>query len=404
MKNIISLFHKGTHAFIEVWLNEFKHIFSDRGVVLLFFGAGLIYPILYSAAYSTEVARNVPVVVVDQDNTQLSRKLIRIMDATEQVNSTQKASGMKAAQLLLQEGKANGIVLIEKGFSRKILRAEQADVSIYADASYFLLYKQVLTGSKVAAMTMGAGIEITRLLATGNMAQEAAQNRSPISYKSFALYNPNGGYGTYAMPAVLAIVLQQILLLGIGMLGGSQHEFRQDGPLMRTSLKNGGALALVMGRSMAYFTMFLAMATFSLVLVFRWFDLPHKADLLSLYVFIVPFLFASIFLGLTMANFFKHRESSILVLLFTSIPFVFLSGLSWPTQAMPAFWDYFAHLIPSTAAVRGLLKINTVGTSFAAASAHWWELWGLAFAYFVSAITITKWRAIRWEKRQTTKQ
>ncbi len=396
---IIEQFHKGTHSFTQIFLNEFKEIFSDRGVILLIFGAGLLYPLLYSAAYSNETVNNVPVAVVDQDQSRYSRLLQRMISSTEQVNVAAKVADLKEAEKLFYTGKVNGVILIESGFSKKIQKSETPAVSVYADAGYFMYYKQVLTGSKVAALTLGAGIELRRMQAQGNMAQEAMKNRSPIGFKSIALYNVSGGYGSYAMPAVLVLILQQVLLLGIGMIGGTQHEFRRDKNLMLTSLKNGGATALVLGRASAYFTIFIGMATFSLVLVYRWFNLPHKADLLSLYVFITPFLLASSFLGLTLANFFKHRETSILVLLFTSIPFVFLSGLSWPTIAMPPFWDGFAHIIPSSAAVRGMLKLNSAGIPFADVSNHWWELWLLAVIYFATAVGITKWRAVRWKMR-----
>ena len=399
MRFLVDKFHQGTHAFISIWMHEYRHIFTDSGVMLLIFGAGLLYPLLYSAAYSGEVANEIPTVVVDQSSTNASRTLVRMLDATPQLQVAYRARNMAEAQDLFLRNKVNGVVLIDADFQRRIMLGQAASVAVYADASYFMLYKQVLTGAKTAALTYGAGVEIRRLQATGQRTEQALQSRSPIGYQGIALFNPAGGYGSYAMPAVLVLILQQTLLLAIGMMGGSQHEFQAQGNQMQTSLRNGGAAALVLGRAMAYFTLYLVLSFLVLIVVPHLFHLPEQAHWVDMFWFLTPFLWASIFLGLTLANFFRHRETSILVLLFTTIPFVFLSGLSWPPESMPVFWRWFAQIIPSSSAVQGVLRLHSMGLGLGNIRHLWLQQWALAWLYYIVAISLTKWRALRWQKR-----
>ena len=139
--------------------NELRTIFSDAGVLLIFIGAVVIYSVFYPLPICPQVLRDVPVAVVDQDKSVLSRKLIRMIDAHPFLCVTQHAGSVSEAEDLVRSGRLGGLIFIPKGFSREIARGGQATVGVYADAGYFLVYRQVMTGMVTAARTLSAGVD-----------------------------------------------------------------------------------------------------------------------------------------------------------------------------------------------------------------------------------------------------
>jgi len=380
---------KGKYNYLEaigdVCANEFKVIFGDAGVVTLFIIAVAVYPLIYSLAYNNEIAKEVPIVVVDESNSDLSRKLISMLDADDDVEVYLKTSDFEQARELFNESTVHGIISIPRDFAKKILRSETASVAVYADAAYMILYKQVETAATYAVGTLSAGIEIQRRMAKGEQLETAFVDRDPLPIVAQPLYNPRGGYATYVMPAVLLLILQQTLLLGIGLLGGTIKEKGHDNFLAPIANKRFGALTVVLGKSIAYFSIYFVNALYVFVIVFRIFKLPMQADYFDLFVFLTPYFFSVIFLGLTIASFFKKREHALMILLFTSIPFIFLSGFSWPGQAMPLWQVWFSQIIPSTPAIHGFLALSQRSAPFSDVANAWWQIWVLLFFFLVTA-------------------
>jgi len=371
--------------FVNIWFNEYKIIFRDAGVITLFFVAILVYPLIYSFAYDSEVARDIPIAVVDQDNSDLSRKLIMMIDATGEVKIDVVTPNFRYAKELFSESEVKGIIHIPKDFNNNILGFKPATVSVYADAAYMIIYKQIVTAATYSVGTMSAQIEVIRKTAKGEQIEESMIERDPLPIETYSLYNPHGGYATYVMPAVFIMILQQTLFLGIGLLGGTFKEKGYDNLLINIGRKRGGASAVVFGKSLAYFSIYLMNAAYVIVIVSRMFSLPMRGSFFDVFIFISPFLFASIFMGLTIAAFFKKREHALMVLLFSSIPIVFLSGFSWPTSAMPEWLLALAALFPSTPGIKGYLALTLRGAPFSDVIGDLQHIWILLVFYFITA-------------------
>jgi len=390
---------KGFDHLALFYKEEFKNIFADAGVLLIFIGAVLIYPILYGYVYSNEVVKEVPVALVDLSKTPESRLLARMVDASEFIQLSENAHSLDEAEILFYHGKVNGIIVIPSSFSKEVLSGRQTHVSVYCDAAYFLYYKQVFKGASYAVGTYSAGIEIKKLMAKGVPADQAMKNREPIPVITTPLYNPSEGYGSYVMLAFLALVLQQTLLIGIGMLGGTSREQKRFHLLIPAGSKRGGTIPIVLGKGAAYLTIYVANSIYALGLMPKIFSYAQRADLLSMILFLLPFLLSVIFLAMALSSIYKNREHSMLVLVFTSIPFLFFSGISWPYESLPVWIKAIAQLIPSTPGIRGILKLNLMGAPFSSVVWEWLHLWLLTFVYFVFALFMTK-RFIRRRQRE----
>jgi ABC-2 type transport system permease protein len=187
------------------------------------------------------------------------------------------------------------------------------------------------------------------------------------------------------MPAVLLLILQQTLLLGIGLIGGTLKEKGINNYLIKIGSKFWGAMAIAVGKSMAYFSIYAINVLYTLVVIFRIFRIPQRGDYYDIFVFITPFIFAVIFMGITISTFFKKREHALMVLVFTSIPFIFLSGFSWPVESMPQWQVLLSYIIPSTHAIKGLVAITQKGSLFADVFQYWIYIWGVLIFYLITS-------------------
>lgn len=379
-------------VFIHTFYTDFKHIVKDPGVLIILFGATIMYPVIYSVAYSKEVVREIPVAVVDLSETKSSRTLTQMLDASSQIKVDYHIYNFKEAQNLFYDDIVHGIIIIPKDFERKIFRGEQTSIKAYADATYFMIYKQVLSAAVSAGTTMGVKIEVARLMQKGMDMNKALAQSQPLSVETNYLFNPSAGYASYAMPGLLILILQQTLLLSIGMLGGTNRERNRKYYFLENTLNPRSAIPILLGKVSAFFLLHILNVFFALVIIYKIFGFPQKGNPIDIIILIIPYLLSVGFLGVAIASMIKKREHSLVFMFFTSIPFVFLSGMSWPINEMPTVLQYFTKIIPSTAAIQGFLRLNTMGASLKQVSHEFVMLLSLMVFYFTIAYLILRYR------------
>jgi len=381
----LNFIKKGLEQLLLAFRNEWETIFKDRGAILILLIAVWIYPLVYAIGYQHNVIRDLPVTVVDQDHSALSRQLIRMVGATQEIEIKGRTGDFREAEELFREGETKGILLIPNNFERDILRGGQAHIGLYCDASYFLIYKESLRGTLKAAGTLSAGIEIKRLMATGIPPEMAKMQRDPVSMKSYTLYNPAGSYGSYVMPGLILVIIQQTLLVGIGMIGGARREKQK---MLATSKEHemSAIFYTLSGRSLAYFFLYGFNLIFTQIILYHWFGFPDKGAMIDVWLLMVPFLFSVIFMGLTVSLLLTRREHSIMMLVFLSPIVLFVSGMSWPVTSLPPLLYRLAHLFPSTSVIPAYLRIRTMGGSMVDVRSELFFLTGQMIVYGVLAM------------------
>ncbi len=367
--------------FRRVTVNEYRMLFGDAGAMLILIFALLIYATLYSLAYGPEVLRNVPIGVVDESQTPASRALIRTFDAGPNVYVAYEPSDMEEAEKLFYDREIYGVVYIPEEYERRLLGGDQATVPIYADASYFLVYRQVFQELATSIVRTGALVEFQRLVARGAQIPQAMAMTQPVVFGSHNLFNPYLGYGTFVMPAILMVIIQQTLLIGLGMVGGTWREFglyRRLCPPGRTRMST---LPVVAGRTLAYGSVYTVTTLYVLCVHYRLFHYPIEGSPATLAALLVPYLLACILLGIAVSTLFRYREQSLLFLLWTSIPFLLLSGISYPREAIPEWLFSLGKLLPSTHGVNGFIRIRSMGASIGEVMPEIRALWMLVLLY-----------------------
>lgn len=382
----------------SICINEFRSIFSDSGAILFFLVVPFVYPFLYSALYGNEGIREAPLVVVDYNQSSLSREFIRRVDASPDVRIIAQPSNESEAYQAIAQEQAYGILIIPKDFNKNLAQGVQATIDLHTTFAATLYYKAYSLATTEVALSMGREIERARNY--GASAEASRISVRPIDSEWIAPYNPQSGFQGFLLPGVLVLIIQQTLLLGISMVAGTQ---REKGSLVGPRLQIGGHQASIMrmllGKSLCYFITYAASSLFVLVIAPRIFGLPQLTNITSYFALLVPMLLAMIFFAFFWSLITRHREQSMILWVFTSVPFLFLSGLSWPWSAIPAPLKALAYLLPSTPGIQAFISINSMGAQIHEVLPQYTALWIQALVYFLLASLTYAYMLRRQEKR-----
>ena len=383
--NIFSQIREGFRSLPRICIRELQLIFSDVGVMILIFAVPFIYPVLYSFIYYPEVVRDLPIAVIDMSHSSESRKFIRDIDATPDLKVTTGSVSMKEAILMFKKREIRGIVQIPESFSSDIALQRQTTISAYADMEFFLYYKAMLSGVSFVALETGNKIQIKNLMNSGLTQNQAEITAEPAKFIDNAMANQAGGFASYGIPAALILIIQQTLIIAIGILAGTARERHIFGTLVPMDRKRMGALRLVTGKAAAYFIIYALLCVYMLGMIPEWFGYGQSAGFIQLIALITPFILSSIFLGLTLSVIFKNRESAMMLYLFTSIPLLFLSGIIWPLSNFGKIWLLVREIFPSSNAIFGYIKMNSLGATIFETRKEIMTLWIQTGIYFLTA-------------------
>ena len=277
---------------------------------------------------------------------------------------------------------AYGIYQIPRDFDLDLSHLRQTVVALYSDMSSMLYYKALLLSATEVSIEMDKDIRIERVGAA--TARDEEITRMPVEYDHVRLYNPSSGFASFLIPPVLMLILQQTLLLAIGMQMGRTRE-RNMGFIIPFNRLYKHPVTIVTGKMLVYLGIYIVMGIYAFALVTRWFQLPQLGHYLTFLCFLVPYLLACIFLAMTLSALIYRREDCILIFVFLSVPLLFLSGFSWPESAMHPFWRAVSWFFPSTFGMNGYVRITSMGCSLRDISTEWLALWAQAAVYFTTA-------------------
>ena len=351
----------------DVFSHELKDIFSDGGVLLIFFVAGLAYPLLYNVVYLNGILSETPVAVVDEAACPDSRRFIREIDATREVEVAAKCINMAEAEKLMQERKVNGIVYFPKDFGEKLARNETAKLSLYADMSSFLYYKNAMIATNFVMLHEIGQIQMARYSLAGMTEQEASQVVKPLGYEDNNPYNRAFDYSFFLISAILMIIIQQTMFYGMSLLVGTRKERNRNFSSLPAHYGKYGIMRIVLGRGGAYWLLYLGIGMYIAYIVPAIFGLPQRGQFMDILALLLFYITDCVFFSMTWCTLITRRESVFLLFLAMSPICLFLTGCSWPTVAFPKFWKVFSYIFPSTFGVQGYMNLSTAGGDIAAA-------------------------------------
>lgn len=367
------------------------------GIILFLAFLPLAYPVIYSLIYNPELVRDVKMVVVDNDRTELSRNLVRNLDATQEIKVIGYAADLTEGKEALHSHDCYGILEIPEGFAKKVGRGEASPAVIYSEMSLLLRYRGFLVAATNVAQVMGSDILAENINTIAPLAETIAVG-DPLEVQNVAMGNLESGFDSFIMPGVLVLILQQCLVLAVGMSGGAKREKMRQG-LMSLPNSTRNVFTGMLGEGAAYLTIIILPAIYLLHYVPLMFSFPMAGNPFEIMLFILPMIIASIALGLCFQGACRERESVFVLWVVTSVAFLFLSGLTWPRYAMSGFWHFLSDLVPATFGVEGFIRMNTNGASLSQVRPDYIALWLLSAGYLVLAFFIQ--RFVLYKKSNT---
>ena len=354
---------------LRVCGRELLLVFRDQGVVIFFLLLNAVYPVLYALIYNPEVVRNERVVVVDDTRSQLSREIVRRLDATQEIAIAGYAANMQEAQDAMHRKECYGILYIPREFGQSVGRGDQGHLSLYCDMSVMMRYKAMFTALSNVTQAMGNERMAMRVEPVVSMSGAIVENRQvPVG-------NPAMGIASTVLLFILPLVLQQSMILGIAMLhGGSIERRRRNGGRDPMAIEASPG-ATIVGKMMCHQIVYVIPVIYVLHYIPLMFGFPQNGNFLHIICLAVPFVIAVSFMGQTLSAVVNERESVFLLFVFSSVVFVFLTGVSWPRYLMSRLWWLIGDCVPSTWMVNGYVLMQTNGSTLYQVQHPYWMMW-----------------------------
>ncbi|MDM0047316.1 ABC transporter permease [Variovorax dokdonensis] len=346
--------------------DTFRSVLRTRPALMILVLAGFLYGFYYPAAYQHQVASALPVTVVDLDQSSASRRITEHLLAAPQVSVQTVSQDFEGARRQLERRQVDAIVLIPRDFERGVLSGTRPDaLAFYLNGAYIVRASAIGTALQgVLSAALAEALE-------GPARALGLQTLMPVKAVAHPLFNTREGYGSYVVPGVAVVIVHQTLLMGVVLLMGERR---------RTAQHFAGGAQLV-GAGLAFSLIGLMTAFFYFGFVFWFQDYPRGGPFLAMCLTTLLFVIATVAFALFIGSFFDRGERSAQVLAASSALIFFLSGVPWPFEAMPALLANLAHLLPSTAGVQGLVKVNQMSAGLADVRPELLQLLGLGVFY-----------------------
>ena len=375
---------------LSIIREEFKTIAGSFAILLVLMGGIFMYGLLYNYMYAPDLVRKVPVAVVDRSHSELSRKYVRLLNATPQVNIVTTSVEYPEARDMMKQDLVAGILYLPEDFEDRVGRGEQSIFIVYESTSAFLYYLALQEASASSMLALNDDYRPEMLVFLPSQSATKLSAAQAVSVVGTALYNPTKGYGTYLIPAVLIVIMFQTLLMVIGMVSGDE---RHSGSIVRlagtpVNLSFGQMAQVVIGKTFVYGILYAVFALFLLGLIPYMFGLPDIGHPLYIIMLMIPFLMATSFFGLTASLFFTDGDAPLLMIAFFSVGLIFLSGVSYPLELMPWYWKLTHYLIPAAPATMAYVKLNSMGASMVEIQSEYITLWVQCIFYFITACLV----------------
>ena len=354
---------------------EWQRVLGMRGAFTLLFMAPLIYGVYYPQPYLNQILRKLPIAVVDNDQSDLSDRIVETLDASGALSVTVRTRTLAEARTAIDRGRAFAAVEIPADTERDVLKGITAHIPIYADATYLFVFRSTASGVATAIGALTSDLVARGARSDGSLVKAKLAGLSPADILLQPVFNPVGGYASYVVPAAFILILQQTLMIGAAMLTGTA-----------LAASAGGAFAGVFGRGIAHLTIYLPALALYLIVLPRFYGFSTLGHLPQLFALATVFLLATSFLGQAVGAWFTRPENATLLLLATSLPQFFTAGFAWPREAIPEVATVFGRMFPADSAIDGLVRVNQLGAGIWEVAHDWAVLWCLALAYFVLAV------------------
>ena len=384
---------------IKIISNEFRAIGTNIPILIVLILGNVGYGFLYNLLYNTNVYKEAPIAIVDMSQSDLSQHFIDYIDATQQVKVIARTQNFHEAKRMVIEREIVGFLYIPSELKEEIMKGNQVQCVVYGSTLSFLDYLNIYEAVNFASLDINSEL-LPEMVESLNMIDVLfLANDKAVNIVNEPLYNSSEGYGTYLIPPVMVIIIFQTLMITVAMrCGGEASELQSRRVAKSQSGKVAGfydSIKLVLGKAFTNVMIYSVFSVFFLGLLPLIFNLPHLGDSLDIIIMMIPYLFASVFFCLSLSPFYTDSDMPLFIIVFMSVPLVFLSGISYPLELMPWHWKIFHYLIPTAPATLAFVKLDCMGGGLTNIVPEMTTLWIQCAVYFVVAVSVRGIKGLR---------
>jgi ABC-2 type transport system permease protein len=320
---------------------EILHILRDPRSLYGSLFMPIVLLILFGYAITFDV-KHIPLAIVDQDHSSLSRELISRVEGSVYFDLLHLSSSSTAVEKLLDESKVKAIIVIPKNFSRDLSKAQDSALQLLIDGSDNNTAQVALGYISSLVQTFSSNIILEKLNRQGASFQGGIP---PIDIKPSVWYNPDLRSVNFIVPGIIAVVMMVLASISSSLTIAREWETGTMEQLISTPAK---PLEITIGKLLPYFFLgFIQMLLVVLVgtLVFK---VPLKGNILFLFCTAAIFLVCGSGIGLFISTVTRSQQLAFMFsILFTLLPSFILSGFIFPVSSMPGIIRFFTYLVPA---------------------------------------------------------
>lgn len=328
------------------FLQECAWLYRHKGVLVVLFGAPLLYALFYPLPFRHAVVDDIPTIVWDAENSVSSREWIYQIDASPKLKVIATLPGEPNMDELNQFPEAQFFVHFPADSSELIAHQQQVKVPYGAKADNFLVYSTGMKAFTLALKDINASLRADTFYRIEENAISADMLADPIDVNIVEMYNAQASYMQYLVPSVFIVLAQQVLVMALGMHWG--YRFEMNRPI-------GHPLGVWATHLVLYSLQGLALVIFFFRLMLPLQGVAFTADGFQLLWVALPFILGAVGFGMVFTVAFKEQETALVWCLPVSVPLLMMAGVSWPEFAMADWVAYLSHWIPSTWGVNALI-------------------------------------------------
>jgi len=325
------------HRMMALIRKEFIQIARDPRTLYIVLAIPVIQIFLLGYTATTDV-RNVPLAVFDQSRGPAARRLLDAYRAADYFSLAYDVASAEELRTLIDNGQARAGLIIPPDFEASVLAGETAEVAFILDGSDPNVASTSLAAATLIGQAHSARLTVERL---GPLAASAA---SPgIEVRARVWYNPDLVSAFFMIPALIGMILQLLTSLLTATAIVRERERGTIEQLIVTPIRSG---ELILAKIIPYTLIAFFNTLEILVIGTLWFDIPIRGSLGLLLLLSGLFLAGSLGVGLFVSTVARTQQEAIMLVYFTMLPTIFLSGFFFPLAAMPPLLRAVSYAIP----------------------------------------------------------
>lgn len=317
---------------------ELLQLKRDKRMLPIVFIAPILMLVIIGYAITFDV-KNVPIVICDLDNSDVSREFIQKFQSSEYFNIISIKRNLKSVDRYLDESLAKVILVIPKDFDSKIASGQNVKVQVLADGTDAYSTNVSLGYISIIAFNYNKNILLDYL------------NQNGISYSGINIdpqirvwFNPELKSSKYFIPGIIGLLLTVITVILTSLAIVKEKEFGTMEQLIVTPIKKW---ELILGKLIPYIVIGFIDVLIVILASFVFFKVEMKGSLILLLFSCIPFLFSTLGLGLVVSTISRTQQQAMIVAVFLILlPFIYLSGFTFPVENMPPVIQFVTQFMP----------------------------------------------------------